>query len=307
MKSTIEYCANGKLLLTGEYLVLTGAKALAMPVKFGQKISVVPDGSGLIKWESIAPAGSWFHASYEPATLHILSYDRWKTAVELKRLLSAARKLNKNFLTGPEGFRVTVTANYPLEWGMGSSATLCALVASWAEVDVFDLFWMISKGSGYDIACTNRKELIYYQVRKGRPEISEAFAGSALQDHSWFAYLGHKQSTTREIDAFLVSQNFSSIDLAEVTRLSEAICPENSVDELIRLIDEHEFILSTILKRDPISRQFPSFPGTVKSLGAWGGDYAMFISGETPSEIKRTITALGLNPVFSFNDLRISS
>ena len=34
------YHANGKFLLTGEYLVLRGALALALPLKFGQSMSV---------------------------------------------------------------------------------------------------------------------------------------------------------------------------------------------------------------------------------------------------------------------------
>jgi len=32
--------SNGKLLLTGEYLVLEGATALAVPTKFGQDLKV---------------------------------------------------------------------------------------------------------------------------------------------------------------------------------------------------------------------------------------------------------------------------
>jgi mevalonate kinase len=34
------FYSNGKLLLTGEYLVLEGATALAVPTKFGQDLSV---------------------------------------------------------------------------------------------------------------------------------------------------------------------------------------------------------------------------------------------------------------------------
>ena len=34
------FYSNGKLLLTAEYLVLDGAKALALPTKFGQDLEV---------------------------------------------------------------------------------------------------------------------------------------------------------------------------------------------------------------------------------------------------------------------------
>ena len=36
----VTYYSNGKLLITGEYLVLNGAKALALPTKFGQHLRV---------------------------------------------------------------------------------------------------------------------------------------------------------------------------------------------------------------------------------------------------------------------------
>ena len=34
------FYSNGKLLLTGEYLVLNGAVALAIPTKFGQTLTI---------------------------------------------------------------------------------------------------------------------------------------------------------------------------------------------------------------------------------------------------------------------------
>ena len=36
----IKFYSNGKLLLTGEYLVLDGAKSFALPTKFGQDLIV---------------------------------------------------------------------------------------------------------------------------------------------------------------------------------------------------------------------------------------------------------------------------
>ena len=45
MKTT--YYSNGKLLITGEYLVLDGAEALALPTKFGQNL-IIENASGSI-------------------------------------------------------------------------------------------------------------------------------------------------------------------------------------------------------------------------------------------------------------------
>ncbi len=307
MKKIIDFNANGKLLLTGEYLVLEGANALALPVRFGQQIHIEETSSRVLEWESSDTSGTWFKAVYDPDRLLINSADRKKTAAGLQKVLLAARKLNPGFLKGPCGWNVHVTANYPLEWGLGSSSTLCSLIASWADVPVFELFHLLSTGSGYDIACAGRKGLIFYRLNKGRPEISPARPGKALRENTWFAYLGNKQDSAMEVSRFLERQNYSKIDMVEISRLSSAICNAESPEDLIKFADEHEFILSTILQRDPIAKRFPSFPGTVKSLGAWGGDFAMFISGLKSDVVVKHLFKLGLSHVFSYNDLAIKA
>ncbi len=57
------YYGHGKLLLTGEYAVLDGADALAIPTKLGQSMTIKKTrGSDLI-WESLQPDGEpWFNA-----------------------------------------------------------------------------------------------------------------------------------------------------------------------------------------------------------------------------------------------------
>ena len=41
----MKFFAHGKLLLTAEYAVLGGAKALAVPTKLGQSLEVVETGN----------------------------------------------------------------------------------------------------------------------------------------------------------------------------------------------------------------------------------------------------------------------
>ena len=45
-----KYYSNGKLLITGEYVVLDGAKALALPTKFGQYLIIEPGKNQQINW-----------------------------------------------------------------------------------------------------------------------------------------------------------------------------------------------------------------------------------------------------------------
>ena len=46
------FYSNGKLLLTGEYVVLDGANALAVPTKYGQNLVVEIINKPYIIWKS---------------------------------------------------------------------------------------------------------------------------------------------------------------------------------------------------------------------------------------------------------------
>ena len=85
----------------------------------------------------------------------------------------AARKLNPDFCSSNEGYNVISTLNYPLLWGLGSSSTLIAAVAGWAEIDPFSLHFEVSKGSGYDIACAISNGPIVYSLREKNPEFEQ--------------------------------------------------------------------------------------------------------------------------------------
>ena len=60
-----KFYSNGKLLITGEYVVLDGALALALPTKFGQNLTVEPIPSKQILWKSFDQDGSvWFEDAF---------------------------------------------------------------------------------------------------------------------------------------------------------------------------------------------------------------------------------------------------
>lgn len=60
----MRHYSNGKLLLTGEYVVLDGATSLAVPTKFGQDLIVEPIKESQLIWGSFTHTGEcWFEAS----------------------------------------------------------------------------------------------------------------------------------------------------------------------------------------------------------------------------------------------------
>ena len=114
------FYSNGKLLLTGEYVVLDGATALAIPTKKGQTLTVSAIEVEGIKWRSIDATGNcWFEAHIDlnkPTS-------KSNNPVEhtLKTNLKQAKQLNSDFLTGAVGYQVETTLSFPRDWGLGSS------------------------------------------------------------------------------------------------------------------------------------------------------------------------------------------
>jgi hypothetical protein len=49
-----------------------------------------------------------------------------------------------------------------------------------------------------------------------------------------------------------------------------------SLGEFQSLMEEHEAIMSNVLQIPTVKSQlFPDYPGAIKSLGAWGGDFIL--------------------------------
>jgi hypothetical protein len=62
-KTIMTYKSNAKLMISGEYLVLKGAEALAIPLKFGQTLKVSEhSGSPSLAWKTYVKGQHWFDA-----------------------------------------------------------------------------------------------------------------------------------------------------------------------------------------------------------------------------------------------------
>ena len=134
------FYAHGKLLISGEYLVLRGAKALAIPLKYGQSLQIIAsDGKPQLIWKANYPGKKWFKAIYNTSYLDIQETDNPELAQRLQNILKEARQLNPAFLTQQANITAISSLNFPPEWGIGSSSSLMANIGRWAKVDPFEL------------------------------------------------------------------------------------------------------------------------------------------------------------------------
>ena len=306
----MEFYSNGKLLLTGEYLVLDGAKALALPTKFGQNLIVEKIAEPQLIWGSFTNTGDcWFEAVFDLPKLRLVSatFNSDKEgsadfiAETLLEILEEAKNLNPNFLNVDGGYIVKTKLTFPRNWGLGSSSTLINSIASWAKVDAFKLLWNSFKGSGYDIACAQNNTAIFYQIKDKNPIIEQFNFNPIFKENLFFVFLNKKQDSKKGIAKFRESQKDFSDELKRISELSDAFLVAESLLDFEKLIIEHEQIISSIIKINPVKdKLFPDYFGEIKSLGAWGGDFVMVTGNEkTPSYFKNK----GFEIVISYSEI----
>ena len=69
------FYSHGKLLLTGEYVVLDGALSLAIPTRFGQDLLVKPIENSILLWKSYDENKAiWFEDTFKIQTNKILKH-----------------------------------------------------------------------------------------------------------------------------------------------------------------------------------------------------------------------------------------
>lgn len=298
------YYSNGKLLLTGEYVVLDGAKSLAVPTLFGQDLVITKINEPQLIWGSFTNEGEcWFEASFDLPKLRLTSatYNSNKDggadeiAETLQNILQEARLLNPDFLSSNQGYIVKSNLTFPQNWGLGSSSTLINNIASWAQVNAFDLLWNAFSGSGYDIACAQNNTSIFYSVTDKTPVIETATFNPTFKDDLFFVYLNQKQNSRDGIKRYKKFINEKSLEtskqqlICEISELTDAFSKASSTLDLNKIIHTHEQIISNIIKLPPVKqRLFSNYFGEVKSLGAWGGDFVLVTGNEdTPKYFKQ--------------------
>ncbi|MFK5982003.1 MAG: GYDIA family GHMP kinase [Flavobacteriaceae bacterium] len=279
MKKT--FYSNGKLLITGEYVVLDGANALALPTKFGQSLETEPIEAPSIIWKSLDVNGNiWLDVTIKLKEIALpLKKEARNDAKEITQLISIlkeAKKLNPNFLNNSSGYSVFTKLDFPRNWGLGSSSTLINNIASWAKVDAFKLLKNTFGGSGYDIAAAQKNKPILYSLTNNKPLIGEINLNWNFTEKLFFVHLNKKQNSSEAIKNYNLQKGGSSDLKNKINRLTIQFINCKNLSQFEKLITEHEQIISEILQQQPVKELlFNDYKGSIKSLGAWGGDFIL--------------------------------
>ena len=305
-----EYYSNGKLLITGEYLVLDGAKSLAIPTKFGQDLTVQNIKGLSLIWESFDELGNcWFQAEYRLKDLRIVNetFDansedsKESIAQTLQTILLTAKKMNPEFLSGNSGTHIKTKLTFPRNWGLGTSSTLINNIAQWASVNAFELLKLSFGGSGYDIACAQNDVPIFYQRCNKQPIVEQVKFHPNFSDQLYFVYLNIKQDSKKGIQRYKEQRGTFSSEIEAVNAITEAMIECQDLSAFEKLMLEHEQLISGIIQNKPIQEiLFKDYFGQVKSLGAWGGDFVLATGNQdTPNYFKEK----GFEIVIPYRDM----
>lgn len=284
--------------------MLHSATALAFPSKRGQHIHIVPDpGSGLLKWISTENGDTWFTAEFSLPEIKLVNYSDASLGNRLLSLLHIIRRLSPDFLQKEDGLQLTTSLDFPRDWGLGTSSSLIQLMASWTGIYPYELLDASFGGSGYDIACADRFNPILYRRQNEEIQITEQNFHPPFLDKLYLGFSGVKQDSGLEVKKFLQKGAVDKGLIDRISEISKMVSKTQSLMEFSELLVMHEEIVGHLLGIPPVAARFKGFPGIIKSLGAWGGDFLLFSWEGSKEALERCLKGYGVGPVFRFQDV----
>jgi len=301
----MNFYSRGKLLISGEYLVMKGASALTVPLQKGQTLSVeLENEQGIIRWTSLVHGKEWFSCTINFTLFEVMTSSDVRKAQFLAELLKSAYELNRGFLSVNQGYGVTTDLDFNLDWGFGSSSTLISNVAFWAGIDPFDLHRKVSQGSGYDVVCARHDQPLIFTLKTQGYEIKPVDFKPPFRNRIFFIYLGNKQDSSISVKKFLGKEVADRGLIREISLLSETMASAENIDVFNKSLKSHDQILSKLLTQPRLKEgRFPELDGEVKPLGAWGGDFAMMTFGGDRSELVSYLKQKNIEVIFSFDEI----
>jgi len=300
----LNFRANGKLLISGEYAVLDGSLALAVPCRFGQSLSVEfgeNSNSPVLNWQAFLTDDElWFSGKIDLKTISVIETDNPELAKKLIGLFEIIEKLNPGFFKN-QNIDCKSRLEFPKNWGLGSSSTLVSLLAHFSGTDAFELNRLSFDTSGYDIACASSDSAILYQLKNGKPFVEPVEFNPYFKDKLFFVHLNKKQDTRSN-----VSKNYKDLKpekdwLNGISAISYNLLKTESIEEFELLMNLHEEMISSRLGFQKAKElYFSDYTGSVKSLGAWGGDFVMITATDG---FRNYFESKGFETILSFDEM----
>ena len=125
-----------------------------------------------------------------------------------------------------------------------------------------------------------------------------------FKDQLYFVHLNSKKNSEESVVSYKKKMKANAGDVLEISLLSKFIAEAKHLIDFEKALVEHEKIISKVLGVDRIKKQFFSdFPGEIKSLGAWGGDFVMATSTGSESDLRNYFKSKGKSTILRYEDM----
>ncbi|MCB0630257.1 MAG: GYDIA family GHMP kinase [Saprospiraceae bacterium] len=305
----MEFYSHGKLLITGEYFVLDGARALAVPTRQGQRMRVerTEAAHNILEWSSYSEQGDrWFLGHFALPSGEFLEGSDIETGSRLEQILRCAHAIRPDLWEAqlPATFRVSTFLEFPRNWGLGTSSTLISNLAQWWQVDPYALLAGSFGGSGYDLACARASGPVFYQLTNGQPKVTTAAFHPPFAGQLHFLFLEQKQNSREGIAHYRAKQPHDPQLIHRISALSEQATIATELKTFRQIMEEHERLVSQSIDIITVkTRLFPDLPATVKSLGAWGGDFVLVASDLSFGELRDYFVRKGFGILIPYAEM----
>lgn len=266
-------------MLCGEYAVIIGVEALAVPVSVGQWMHVwefdSPGGEHRILWEAKDREGaSWLNESFALPLGDVGLEERDERKI-IHQLLAMAPE---NTWKPGKSYRIETQLEFDRSSGLGSSSTMVSNFARFANLDAQAIQQQLFGGSGYDVAVAEvGKGLVFW--KDGENNHWGPWTISPSLTHDWkVVFLGEKQNSRNslsDVNARLQEIQNDEFMLHQLQQVAGAVKMAQQVSMVEAGLEMWQALLSMGLGLQTPYQHFGFQPvkgGLCKWLGAWGGD-----------------------------------
>jgi len=175
---------------------------------------------------------------------------------------------------------------------------------SQAQIDMFTLLEKTFGGSGYDLASAGCSKAIFYNNKNKKAFWEEIDLNFPFKKNLFFVYLGKKKNSREAISHYRISKNSNGF-IEKISKLSDDMSKAKTLDEFQGIMLVHERILSNRLLiptlNDSIFKDNKNI--VAKSLGGWGGDFALLATDLSYEEVKVYMFKKGMDVVLKWEEM----
>ena len=277
------YFATGKVMLTGEYLVMNGFDCIALPTKLGQWMHVwdfdtPDDSSDFILYQAKDLHGNvWFETKILLPNFELVDPAQIEN-IQADRLVGILKLADSDFWETGKSWRIETQLEFERVWGLGSSSTLVKLFADFLHLDPMNIQFEIFGGSGYDVAIAQLQKPMVYCLTADDSNWKYWRLEEYFTKDWYLVFYGQKIDSRNSLSSVqdelndIAEDEFYTAQFDKIisqTRIASNIMELESSLEMYQMLLSKALMLPTtydILGIKPVNK------GLCKWLGAWGGD-----------------------------------